>query len=119
MLGARLGGVNGSTYILKRFAHGQGVIWRLHHFLDQFRTRRDYYPSPESGNPEQTRFGLKSHQSQLVQANEDQGYSIYLFVPFFEHESSVSEVITESGEVREKRITKSYGGDSIELCKMN
>ena len=99
MLGASLGDVNGSTYILKRFAHGKGVILRFHHFLDQFRTRRDHYPSPESGNLEQTRFGLKLHQPQLVQANEDQGYSIYLFVPLFKHESSVTEVIAKSGEV--------------------
>ena len=46
------GNISDNTYILERFAYGQDIIRRLHHFLDQFRTRRHHYPSAEGGNLE-------------------------------------------------------------------
>jgi hypothetical protein len=58
-ISASLGDECRNTHILERFAYGQDIIWRLHRFLDQIRTRRHHYPSAERGNPEYTRFGLK------------------------------------------------------------
>ena len=52
VLDANRNDVRGSTYVLKRLAYGQRIIWRLHHFLNQFGTRRHDYPSSESGNLE-------------------------------------------------------------------
>jgi hypothetical protein len=34
VLGASLGDVRGSTYILKWFEYGNGIVWCLHHFLN-------------------------------------------------------------------------------------
>lgn len=51
-MAANLEDVRSSTYVLKWFEYGQGIIWCLHYFLDLFRARRHHYPSPESGDLE-------------------------------------------------------------------
>jgi hypothetical protein len=51
-ISASLGDEYRNTHILERFAYGQDIIWRPHHFLDQFRACRHHYPLAESGNLE-------------------------------------------------------------------
>jgi hypothetical protein len=95
---------------------GQYLFWCFPDVFKEFRIRWQNDPPGEGGNLEQPWSGLECMVTVLDAFKRKYLETHYSLIASFEHASCIK-VKTESREIGENRVGKSYGGNSFELPK--